>query len=136
MKPRLFIDTGAFYAKYVARDAHHKTALRLWDRVRTERVPCLTTNLVLAELVTLLVYRFGNAAALQAAREIHASHAITVVYVEESLTLQALDWLARFADQPFSMADTCSFAVMTREHMHTAFTFDRHFQVAGFARWM
>lgn len=126
------IDTGAFYAKYVARDAYHDRAVGLWERVRTEQIACVTTNFIVEELITLLIYRFGTAAGLKAAREIYASPAIRIVPLTVELEMQALAWLERFQDQRFSMTDACSFAVMESEKLHQAFSFDRHFTTAGF----
>lgn len=129
---QLFIDTGAFYAKYVPRDAHHSEALRLWERVAATHTRCVTTNFVMAELITLLGYRFGARAGLQAAREIYGSHAIQILPLSLELEMAALDWLNRFAEHPFSMTDACSFACMTAEKITQAFSFDHHFQIAGF----
>jgi hypothetical protein len=42
------------------------------------------------------------------------------------------DWIRRFDDQPFTLTDAASFAVMRARRIRVAFTFDRHFGVAGF----
>jgi len=131
----LFIDTGAFYARYIPRDDHHAAAIALWKKVQEGRIHCLTTHFVLSELVSLFVYRFGSRQALQAAREIYASHAIEIVRATQDLELKALEYLERFLDQDFSMTDALSFAVMEEKRLSTAFTFDHHFEVAGFQRF-
>lgn len=132
MKPPLFIDTGALYARYVARDEHHAQAMKTWKEIAEQRTSCLTTNFVMAELITLLTYRFGAKAGLQAAREIYGSHRLQVFSITTEIELQAFEWLERFADQTFSMTDATSFAVMETRKLTTAFTFDRHFTIAGF----
>lgn len=132
MKSRLFIDTGAFYAKYVARDAHHEKALALWGQIKEKGMRCVTTNFVLAELVSLLVYRFGAKASLIAAREIYASSAIQIIPITLEIEMKALEWLERFSDQKFSMADATSFAIMEQEKITTAFSFDADFTIAKF----
>lgn len=132
MKNRLFIDTGAFYARYVVRDDRYGEAVDLWKKVEEQKIRCVTTNFVLSELITLLVYRFGNAKALQAAREIYASHIIQISPVTLDLELKALEWLERFSDQKFSMTDAVSFALMEQEGLKEAFTFDGDFEIAGF----
>ena len=131
----LFIDTGAFYARYVARDDHHEEALALWKTVQEKKIPCLTSNFVMAELISLLIYRFGNKSALQAAREIYTSHAIQIIPVTLEMELKALDWLEKYSDQAFSMTDATSFALMEEKEIKTAFTFDHHFEVAGFEKF-
>ncbi|MBI4374026.1 MAG: PIN domain-containing protein [Deltaproteobacteria bacterium] len=131
----LFIDTGAFYARYVARDQYHPDALALWKKVYDEKIGCVTSNFVLVELISLLIYRFGNKAALQAAREIYTSHAIQIISINLELELKALDWLEKFSDQNFSMTDAVSFALMEEKKLKTAFTFDHHFEIAGFEKY-
>jgi predicted nucleic acid-binding protein len=59
-----------------------------------------------------------------------------VVYLDErdrALEREAVTrWLARFADQEFSLTDAVSFEVMQRNKVTHAFAFDRHFAIAGF----
>lgn len=131
----LFVDTGAFYARYVIRDQHHETAGKLWQRVRKEAIPCATTNFVLSELITLLAYRFGSEAALTAAREIYNSQAIGLIHITLEEELKGLEWIERFSDQKISMTDAASFAVMEAKRLATAFTFDHQFEIAGFQRF-
>lgn len=128
----VFIDTGAFYARYVVSDNHHDAAVKKWRTVGESFSAAMTTNLVVCETVTLLAYRFGSGKALIAAREIYASHFVTVESVTRAVELEALDWLEKFADQKFSMTDAVSFAIMHAKGIKRAFSFDRHFRIAGF----
>ena len=41
-------------------------------------------------------------------------------------------WLMRYANQPFSMVDAVSFAIMAERGTRAALTLDRHFAIAGF----
>ena len=41
-------------------------------------------------------------------------------------------WIEPFSDQSFSLADACSFVVMTELGIRDALTLDRHFATAGF----
>ena len=55
------------------------------------------------------------------------------VFADRDLQAAALaDWLRKFDDQLFTLTDAVSFAVMRARRMPEAFTFDRHFTVAGF----
>lgn len=128
----VFVDTGAFYARYVASDDHHKKSLPLWELVANQKFKVVTSNLVLSELITLLTYRFGTKHALIAARELYASNLLNICLVTRELEIAALDWLEDFSDQKFSFTDAVSFALMTSLKIKTGFSFDRHFSVAGF----
>lgn len=129
----LFIDTGAFYARYVSRDDFHQEAVALWEKIRKNPPhPCLTTNFVLSEFITLLAYRFDAKSALQAAKEIYASHSIQIISISREVEIKALDWLEQFADHRLSMTDVTSFVVMEEQKIRTVFTFDNDFKIAGF----
>lgn len=131
----LFIDTGAFYAKYVPRDEHHAEALLLWKTIADARLRCFTSNYVVTELLSLFVYRFGTEKALQAAREIQHSKTIQILYVTKEIDQKAIGWIERFKDQSFSLTDAASFALMAEKRLKTAFTFDHHFEIAGYNRY-
>ena len=46
--------------------------------------------------------------------------------------LKALNYFNKHADQNVSFTDCISFVLMRREKIHRAFSFDRHFEFAGF----
>lgn len=129
---KVFIDTGAFYARYVEKDSYHDKSLELWKQISAKKIPCVTTNFVLQELITLFIYRFGSQQALKASREIYGSQAIQTYSVSHEQELMALEWMERFSDQRFSMTDATSFALMESQEIKTAFSFDHHFEIAGF----
>jgi len=128
----IFIDTGAFLGKYFARDQHHRKAVRAWKSLADKRQPCFTSNFVLDEFFTLLGRRAGGAFAAERARRVYASRAFTILRPEEEDEHQAVDLLAKFADQEVSFTDCISFVLMRRRGLQRVFGFDRHFRAAGF----
>jgi predicted nucleic acid-binding protein len=54
------------------------------------------------------------------------------MYSDEALEIEAEQWLRRYADHDFSLADAVSFAIMRQRRIMEVFTFDNHFAVAGF----
>lgn len=131
----LFIDTGAFYAKYVRSDQYHEKSLEGWERIIKEKIHPITTNFVLSEVITLFSYRFGHQSALQAAHEIYSSNFIEIQPMDRTLERNALMWFERYQDQKFSMVDACSFAFMEKHKIKETFSFDKHFAIAGFILW-
>jgi predicted nucleic acid-binding protein len=128
----LFIDTSAWYPIALRSHAdHEELSVALTARVHAGN-RLVTTNLVIAETHALLTIRAGPATALAFVR--HATTAPTeVVTSTPALELEAQTaWLARFADQDFSLTDAVSFAVMTRRRIRDVLTLDHHFAVAGF----
>jgi predicted nucleic acid-binding protein len=54
---RLFVDSGAWIALRSRRDQHHAEADRLFREALRRRIPLATTDLVLAELHRLTLFR-------------------------------------------------------------------------------
>ena len=128
----IFIDTGAFLARYLSHDQYHTQATAAWERIGSRRETCFTTNFVLNEVFTLLGRRAGNLFAAERAQNIYASKAIKILRSDHHAELQAIEILQKFADQRVSFTDCVSFAMMRQEKIKRAFSFDRHFHMAGF----
>lgn len=128
----IFVDTGAFIARYVRRDGHHARARRVWAEIEKLRTACFTSNFVLDETFTLLGRQTSYAFAAERARAILSSKALTILRPDGEDELAALDLFDRFADQEVSFTDCVSFALMRRYRLGRAFSFDRHFLAAGF----
>jgi predicted nucleic acid-binding protein len=65
---------------------------------------------------------------------IEASHRLVGVWSTPELEVVAAGTLRSYDEQDFSYVDAVSFAVMDAQQLQTAFTFDRHFDVMGYAR--
>ena len=131
----IFIDTGAFLARHIERDQHHHRARKAWRRLAAGEERCLTTNFVLDETFTLLARRAGYRFAAERARSIYTSRAVIILRPGEEEEFQAIELFERYADQEVSLTDCVSFVLMKRAGIKRAFTFDRHFEDAGFQRW-
>ena len=130
---RVLVDTGAWLAAFHRRDQYHADASRLLRRLRAERVRLVVTDLILAELHLHLLYGFGPGPAASHTLAIVEDPAIEQVFCDRDLEHAALeDWIHRFADQAFTLTDAVSFAAMRAHGIPAAFTFDRHFRIAGF----
>lgn len=131
----IFVDTGAFLARYLASDRRHEEALRCWERLAQGRERCSTSNFVLDETFTLLARRAGYRFAAERARNVYASAGLSVLRPGQEDELSALELFEKLSDQEVSFTDCVSFALMRRARIRRAFTFDRHFSSAGFAVW-
>jgi predicted nucleic acid-binding protein len=49
----IFIDTGAFLARYLAKDQYHSPATAFWDALKARNEGLVTSNFVLDETATL-----------------------------------------------------------------------------------
>lgn len=128
----IFIDTGAFIARHIARDHYHTQAVKFWvSLARTGRL-CFTSNLVLAEVFTLLGRIAGNAFAAERAQNIYTSRVLRIMRPDEAVEREALDTFAKYGDQGVSFTDCTSFVLMQRARLKQVFGFDAHFTRAGF----
>ena len=128
----IFVDTGAFLGRYLPDDQYHAAALAEWHFLAERNLTCCTSNLVLSETITLLARRASYEFAAEKARLIQASTVLCILRPVAQDEIAAIAWLEKFADQRVSFTDAVSFALMKRHRIARAFTFDRHFELAGF----
>ena len=131
----VLVVSGGWIALVSARDQHHGEADALFRRAVSERVPLVTTNLVLAEVHRLLLFRAGIRAAATALDRIETSQRVRVVFPTAAHHTAARAWLARLSDQRITYTDAVSFAVMETAPCSAVLGFDRDFTVAGFTCW-
>jgi predicted nucleic acid-binding protein len=131
----IFVDTGPFLARYVAKDQFHSKAIRGWKVAAKGGQPLFTSSFVLDETFTLLGRRTSYAFAADRAEAILASRVLTILRPDSRDEAAALALFRKLADQEASFTDCISFALMHRHRISRAFTFDRHFEAAGFTIW-
>lgn len=132
---RLYVDSGGWIALLSARDQHHSEADRLFRLAAKHRIPLFTSNLVLAEVHRLLLYRAGARAGAVSLRRVLSSHLVHLECATPVHHAAGLEWLERLSEQQVTYTDAVSFAVMESIQCLKAISFDRHFSLAGFALW-
>ena len=132
---RLFVDSGAWIALRSRRDQHHVEADRLFREAIGRRIPLVTTNLIVAEIHRLTLFRVGLEPALRALDRIDASPSVTVHFATDADHSEGRRWLERLAPRPITYTDAVSFAVMTAMKCKHVLGFDEDFVAAGFERW-
>jgi predicted nucleic acid-binding protein len=120
----LFVDTSAWYAAADRGDRSNRRA----KAILRQREMLVTTDHILVETWLLLCHRLGRAAAerfWQGLRGgIAAVESVTAADVEAAFAIGQM-----FSDQPFSIVDRTSFAVMQRLGIERVATFDDDFAV-------
>jgi len=129
----LFLDTSAWLAALNPRDGRHHVAARTYEASLSARTQLVTTNLVVAEMHSLLTRDRSATAALRYLDQLSEDPSHEVIWTTRDLERRAVDrWLRAFAEHDFSLADAVSFQVMRERNVPAAFAFDRHFAAAGF----
>ena len=128
----IFVDTGAWVALADRDDTHHSKAASIYPTLLKTQKRLMTSNLVIAESYILILNELGHQAAIRYLEGIKTSPRILKIYSNEDLESEAEELLIKYSDQDFSYADAVSFAIMKREKIKKAFSFDSHFRTAGF----
>ena len=127
-----FIDAGAFVGQSVSDDQYYEQAALIAEKLKDEKSLGVTTDFVVSEVITFLQRRLGSPAGVQFYKAIKASSDITVVQTTQQRFDEAIKTLETYDDKEFSFVDCVSFTVMREHNLTRAFTFDRHFDQAGF----
>ena len=128
----IFVDTGAFVGRHLAKDQHHGAASRFWAEIGRSGERCVTSNFIVDEAVTLIGRRAGHRFAAEVVRRLYTSRAIALIRPDAEDELAALKDFETYHDQDVSFTDCVSFVLMKRRKLRRAFTFDQHFRIAGF----
>ena len=130
----LFLDTGFLIALESSGDNHHQAARAFWSGYALAPEPLVTTTYVFDETVTFFNSRRFHAKAAEVGERLLASSLVTVVHVDEGLFKDAWRYFLRHADKRYSLTDCVSFAVMRKQGIKRALSFDQHFTQAGYER--
>ncbi len=131
----IFIDTGAFVGRFLKKDQYNEEATLRWTRLSNLREVCFNSNFILDETVTLLARRAGYQFAAERARQLYSSLELQILRPSIPEELAALELFEKFADQKISFTDCVSFVLMRQFQIKKAFSFDAHFERAGFELW-
>ena len=136
---QVFVDTGGWFAVLAADDKFHHRAAPAYQALLDANAELVTSNYVIAEVVTLLRRHaswadFRNLVAKF--RFIVEQGYVSLVNIgsrqDSPLHEAFLQWFERLPAERLSFTDCVSFEIMTRLDIHRAFAFDRHFEKAGF----
>ncbi len=128
----IFVDAGAWIGLFNEDDQFHKKAMARWRKLTKSSPPLVTSNFVFGETMTFLARQCSYDYAVRQGRRILGLPGLTLLRPAEQEELTALDLMTKWADQEIGFVDCLSFALMRRYRIKVAFTFDRHFDLAGF----
>ena len=126
----IFADTSFWVALNLARDTRRDDATRLLRE--HANAGWTTTTLVRGETWTMLRRKSSHASAARFLAFLERSPRVTVLHVDEEIDAEAIDWLRRHDERPYSHVDATSFAVMRSLGIARALAFDGDFSAAGF----
>ncbi len=128
----LFVDTSAWVAISDSNETRHAQAAALYREFLAGPTLLVTSLPVIAEAQILIRRRLGGQAAGAFLKNVNESSRIQILFPGQAEETEAKGILQKYHDQDFSLADGISFALMKKEKINEAFTYDRHFATAGF----
>jgi predicted nucleic acid-binding protein len=124
----VFVDTGAWFAKFVPDDPDH-APIEAWLAANTE--PLLTTDYCIDEVLTLLVVRKQLPRALVAGRLFFHDGLIQVHFVTPQQVQRAWILFQQRATAGWSFTDCTSKIVIDDLNIGMAVALDEHFRQFG-----
>jgi predicted nucleic acid-binding protein len=128
----IFVDTSAWIALVDKDDSHHKEAASSYPSLLKNHRNLITSNFVIAETYIINLNELGHKLAIDFLEKLKASPRILKIYSNEDIEAEAEPILVKYSDQDFSYTDAVSFVIMKRQKIRKAFSFDKHFVIAGF----
>lgn len=128
----IFVDTSAWIALVDKDDSHHKEAASSYPSLLKNHRNLITSNFVIAETYIIILNELGHKLAIDFLEKLKASPRILKIYSNEDIEAEAEPILVEYSDQDFSYTDAVSFVIMKRQKIRKAFSFDKHFVIAGF----
>jgi uncharacterized protein len=130
----VFLDTSYLLALEIENDQNHQVAIRHWRRVTRALPQLVTTSFILDEVVTFFNSRDYHAKAVQVGNNLLNSPSVQFIHVDAALLFEGWSYFQQHQDKDYSLTDCISFIVMSKLGITTAFTFDKHFEQAGFQK--
>lgn len=131
----LFIDTGAFYARFDANAPRHDRANPIFGGVGTGDLPyrpLYTSTYILDELATLILSHRDHTAALSALERVIQSP-VTVIYPDKADFNATYEQFARYDAHGISFTDHMTGVLAAARDIEHVFTFDAdHFRTLGY----
>ena len=132
---RLFVDTSGWVGYYDVDDKWHVAAKTAVSSLLNQGVAFITTDYVLDETITLLLYHAGRGRALAFVDAVQRSRNVQLVRIDARIWEQAWQLFKQYDDKAWAFTDCTSFVIMHQMDLRQAFAFDRNFEQAGFELW-
>lgn len=128
---KVFIDTSAFIALFVAKDENHSPITRQYSTYRKQRALFFTSDYILDELFTRLMYDFGKGPTLKVLsliKQAIANEELNVLHIDNIVFQKSKDIFLKYADHRISFTDATSFQLFRDFALDEIFTLDSDFK--------
>jgi hypothetical protein len=131
---KVFVDTVAWIALFNKRDSLHPAAVQLMNQLQQQQSKLLTTEFVLLEVADAFCNVPTRPLVVQYLDRIRALNSLEIVPVDQVLLEAGWKFYKQRLDKDWSLTDCISFVTMAQYDSSQAFTFDHHFEQAGYVK--
>lgn len=138
MTTKIFIDTTAWISFTLKGERQHERAVVLMKQAIRSHSTLLTSNDIVDETVTRLLYSSGFGIAKKFYTLLHENikkRLVTQLWTDEVTQADAWCLLAKFREHKLSLTDATSIALMKRFHFDSIMTFDSDFRNVGISTY-
>jgi predicted nucleic acid-binding protein len=128
----VFVDTGAWIALAITQDPYHAAAIEQWDLLSKHNAKLWTSVPIMIETFTFLQRNTDLLTALEWKARAKSEIGNRLLECTEVDLETAWKYFNERKFHKLSAVDATSFALMKRNKIKRAFTFDHHFAMAGF----
>lgn len=133
MKEVVFVDTFAWVAAINKSDNYHKISLKTIEYLIKKKIKLITTNYVIIETINALSKVEFRKAVIEFIKKLEASPSIEIIKITDETYNNAWILYQKRIDKDWGITDCTSFEVMRMFNIKKAFTYDRHFEQAGYS---
>lgn len=133
---KIFVDTSAFIAHFVASDHHHRIVGERFGHYKRQRAMFVTSDYVLSELFTRIVYDFGGNILEQTIKGMRGAISkgeMQLLSIDPATFSRSMDVMIKFADHPISLTDATIVVLYKNLALDEVFTLDSDFKKLNLA---
>ena len=126
----IFVDANAFIGILNRKSSFHQQAIEKSERLKQESEVLVTSDIVVAETITVLSSRIDRKLALVFGSDIEAGN-VQIFYLEPDTLNLAWQIFQTLTSKNVSFFDCTSFAIIEKYKLSKVFSFDSDFQKYG-----
>jgi len=128
---KIFIDTGAFIALFVKSEINHKKVAVKYKEYKQKRALFLTSNYILDELYTRLMYDFGKNITYKVIQKLNKAkeeQQLRILNIDETVFNKSIEVFIKFGDHKISFTDATTYILIKDFQIDEIFTLDSDFK--------
>lgn len=125
------MDADAFVAIINSHDSNHKKAMSLSKKIKQENIEIITSSYAVGEAITVISQEAGLGKAVLFGEKIYMGE-IIILDADRNQQIKALNLFSTANSKNVRFTDYINIIFMNELGIDTIFSFDKHYQKAGY----